>query len=519
MAVLCAGGLAVAIPPEAPAQNATGAPMGISVQASEQLFDTLCALDAAGFKADESTLGDMPARLALRVDLLRLQGPATNAIRSYYSGHPLADQDELLSRYITYGLVIGPPPDFSFQLDEDQLPPEVLSMQDFQPLLAAFYDEAHLGARWKTVEPEYQPLENNYRSIVRGVVVKTNSYLRETIGAQNGRSFTVYVEPLSGNATNFRNFGDEYAVVVGARPSDSATLIQHAYLHFMLDPLVLKDRNDLQSKSELLNIAARAPQLPEEFKTDFVSYVDECVVKAVELRLRELPVAEQENVLRQDDQTGFIMVRPIVDGLEKFEKDNPSMTYYLPDLIAGVDVASEERRLREVRFTMAETATAPATEKPAETTASDKEALLAMGDREIALRDGKSATDTFKKVLATSPNDSHALYGLAVASVLSGHAEESKALFEQVVANAAAAGSNSQSAGAADPSSLAWSHIYLGRIDDLEGSRPLAVREYKAALAVDGAPESARAAAQQGVDQAYAPPGRGSASSGSSQQQ
>ena len=516
LALVCTGLLAVAMPTEAPAQDVASAPAGISIQASEQLFDTLCALDAAGFKADESTLGDMPARLALRIDLLRLQGPAINAIRAYYSGHPLADQDELLSHYITYGLAIGPPPDFSFQLNEDQLPPEALSMQDFQPLLSAFYDEAHLGARWKTVEPEYQTLKNNYNPIVRGIVVKTNSYLREIDAARNGRSFTVYVEPLAGNATNFRNFGDQYAVVVGARPSDSATLIQHAYLHFVLDPLVLKARNNLQSKSELLNIAARAPLLPEEYKTDFVSYVDECVVKAVELRLRELPLAEQENALRQDDQAGFIMVRPLVDGLEKFEKDNPSMTYYFTDLIGGIDVASEERRLREVMFAKAPAPT-PTPEKPAETAASDKDDLLALGDRQIALRDGNAASDTFKKVLVTNPNDSHALYGLAVASVLTGHADESKALFEQVVANSAAAGSNTQGAGAADPSALAWSHIYLGRIDDLEGSRPLAVREYKAALAVDGAPESARVAAQQGVDQAYAPSGRGGA--GGSQQQ
>jgi len=53
---------------------------------------------------------------------------------------------------------------------------------------------------------------------------------------------------------------------------------------------------------------------------------------------------------------------------------------------------------------------------------------------------------------------------------------------------------------------LSWSHVYLGRIHDLEGDRDLAVNEYRAAMAVDGAPESAHAAAQSGVEAAYKTP-------------
>jgi hypothetical protein len=52
---------------------------------------------------------------------------------------------------------------------------------------------------------------------------------------------------------------------------------------------------------------------------------------------------------------------------------------------------------------------------------------------------------------------------------------------------------------------LAWSHVYLGRIFDLEEDRTSAINEYQAALAVVGAPESALVAAQQGVKSAYQP--------------
>src|SRR5271155_4463697 len=49
---------------------------GIAVQSSPQLFATMCALDAAGFNADESTLAEMPSLLALRQELLGFRGPA-----------------------------------------------------------------------------------------------------------------------------------------------------------------------------------------------------------------------------------------------------------------------------------------------------------------------------------------------------------------------------------------------------------------------------------------------------------
>ena len=51
----------------------------------------MCALDAAGFAADESTLSEMPSRLALREAMLKMQGPATEALRQFYRDHLLAD--------------------------------------------------------------------------------------------------------------------------------------------------------------------------------------------------------------------------------------------------------------------------------------------------------------------------------------------------------------------------------------------------------------------------------------------
>jgi predicted TPR repeat methyltransferase len=47
----------------------------------------------------------------------------------------------------------------------------------------------------------------------------------------------------------------------------------------------------------------------------------------------------------------------------------------------------------------------------------------------------------------------------------------------------------------------AWSLIYLGRLSDAAGDRDRAVQNYRAALAVEGASEGARKAAEQGMKQ------------------
>jgi len=486
--------------------NATG----ISVEASPQIFATMCALDAAGFDADESTLAEMPARRALREDLLKMRGPATEAVRQFYRDHALASSTETLSPYMTFALVADLPPSFQLPANRDQIPPSVLTIDGFQQLLASFYLEANLGARWAQIEPESGPVIVRFRSVVRRIVTVSDAYLREIEKPANGRAFTVYVEPLVGARTNFRNSGDHYAIVVGSLSDASVDTIQHAYLHFMLDRFVLRYRPVVDTKRALLNVAARAPQLPVEYHDDFVSLMDECLIKAVELRLRRLSGDRLEAELKKTDESGFILVRPLVAQLQKFEKDAPAMSYYFPGLLTGIDVQAEQKRFQGVTFASVDAAPAPGEQggndaaQPAEL-----ERWITEGNRQIANKDTEAATATFQTALAKYPNDSRVVYGLAIASVLSGQGDRAKYLFEQLVSARSSAPPGAGGAvEAANPSILAWSHVYLGRIHDLQDDRELAVNEYQAALTVDGAPEAARVAAQSGVETAYKPAAR-----------
>ena len=59
---------------------------------------------------------------------------------------------------------------------------------------------------------------------------------------------------------------------------------------------------------------------------------------------------------------------------------------------------------------------------------------------------------------------------------------------------------------ARDPHTVAWSHIYLGRLYDVRPDRRKALQEYQAALAVPGAPADTRAAANTGLKAPFALP-------------
>jgi hypothetical protein len=101
-----------------------------------------------------------------------------------------------------------------------------------------------------------------------------------------------------------------------------------------------------------------------------------------------------------------------------------------------------------------------------------------------------------------------------VASALLGQPDRARELFAKVIAasQAPAAEAGAQP----DAASLSWSHIYLGRMYDVEGKRDLAVLEYRAALAVEGAPETARTAAKRGIETGYQTPSRDKQSDGKS---
>ncbi|HLQ00215.1 MAG TPA: hypothetical protein VK156_03735, partial [Candidatus Limnocylindria bacterium] len=92
-------------------------------------------------------------------------------------------------------------------------------------------------------------------------------------------------------------------------------------------------------------------------------------------------------------------------------------------------------------------------------------------------------------------------------ALLEGNGTKAKQLFAHLVGRATTSSDDppAQEPGVGptatkDPLVLAMSHVYLGRIYDDEGEHDRAAGEYRAAMGVEGAPESARQAAQRALD-------------------
>jgi hypothetical protein len=465
----------------------------------------MCALVAAGFGADAAP--GNPDLAQLRMQLRSLHGPATEALRDYYRQHALGDSGATLSRFITFALIAGPAPKFEPVLRREELPPDVRALDGFSEVLANFYEEAQIELLWRKFGPAYERAASSVREPLGQIVLVCTAYLRELV-RPGVRTFRVYVEPMVGNETNLRNIGDKYVVVMSpAFPSFD--LVRHAFLHYLLDPLPIRYREKLVGEQPLLFVADHAPRLPYEYRTDLTSFFTECFIRAVEFRVRRLPPAQLENEVNRVELDGFVLIRPLLKALSKFESSEPSMSLYFPDLLRSIDVVSEQQRLQSVKFApvsdsepFRERAEGLGAKKEnAGKAAYDLEAELSAAERMIAERDAAGAAEAFERILLKIPGQPRALYGLAVASVLQGDAEHARGLFEQVVAAAHADSPEMRP----EPAVLAWSHIYLGRMHDLEDDREQALQEYRAALAIENASETARSAAQSGIEQAYRP--------------
>src|SRR5437899_4062522 len=479
----------------------TAPPSTVSVDGSEAMFTTMCALVAAGFESNVNSDNWTAFRAQMRERLRQQQGPAVDAVREFYRQHELRDPGATLSRYLWFGLVSGPAPAFQPVLRRNELPPEVIALEGFSEILSNYYQEQRIGAMWRQVQPVYNREVERLHDSVSQVVFVSTGYLREILEPSGPRTFMIVVEPLVGRITNVRNFGDHYALVLSGGEEIPTDVVRHAFLHFLLDPLPLMYPHVIAVKRPLFEKAATAPRLAPELKDDFASYFAECTVRAVELKLKRSSPGEREAAVSRDDEDGYVLVKPLFGVLPKFENSEPSMKLFFPDLVRAIDAGTEAKRLAMVKFAPAQ-AVQPEDEAASEevarrrraaptTVPNDDEVIAALteGERRIAEKNPRAAEASFQKVLTKYPDQARAWYGIGLVAMLDHDAARAKQVFRRLTAG--------EHAAAQDSMVLAWSHVYLARIYDYEGNSEVAKTEYRSALAVQGGPDQARQTAQK----------------------
>ncbi len=476
----------------------------VTVDGSEAMFTTMCALLAAGFEANVSADNWKPVRAQLRERMQHQQGPAVDALREFYKKHELADSGAMLSQYVWFGLVSGPAPKFTPTLRRDELPPEVITLEGFSEILSAYYQEQKIGQLWRQMQPIYNHEIDALHDSVSQIIFVATNYLRELSNPSNPRTFTIIVEPLVGRITNVRNSGDHYSIVLSGAGDVPTDVVRHAYLHFMVDPLPLQYPHVIAVKRPVFEAAASAPRLAADLKDDLPSYFAECLVRAVELKLKRMSPGEREAAIDADDADGYVLVRPLFRVLANFEGSEPAMRLYFPEMVRAIDANAEVKRVQALKFAplesypkssdpTAQEEVARQRKPPPATIPNDAEAIAALteGERRIAEKNPRAAESSFQRVLAKYPDQPRAWYGLGLVALLDHDGERAKEVFGRLTAG--------EHAATQDPLVLTWSHIYLARIYEDEGQREQANTEYRAALDVTGGPEQARQAAQKGL--------------------
>lgn len=472
----------------------------LELETSEALFSTLTALNACGFDFDLANSDPLRAKVRDEVTgAINVSLEASNAreqLCRFYHDKQQPDAARDLAQYVSLALYMKQPPEFGTTIRESDLPPDAYEVLGFIPLLKNFYDAVHLHGIWLKHAADYEKLIDRVHDPVADMVLKTDYYLKLPESSYLGRRYLVYVEPMGApSQVNARNFGSDYYLVITPSASGVTRLeqIRHTYLHFILDTLVHNRANSIKRLDPLLLTVKNAP-MEDSFKNDTSLLVVECLIQAIEARTMTLPNGSKDPValdkarndqVEKEMQQGYVLTRYFYDALVKFEQDPVGLRDNFNAILMGIDVDRERKRAQNVTFS-----TKAAPELIRTSTPKAEPGLLDAAEEKLAAGDADSAHKFAQQALDQQQGDpARATFLLARAAVLQRDMDGAQLLFERTLQMAH------------EPRTVAWSHIYMGRILDMKCERDAAVSHYRSALTfADPAPD-VKAAANKGINE------------------
>ncbi|HEX8816261.1 MAG TPA: hypothetical protein VF753_12235 [Terriglobales bacterium] len=489
---------------KAPAKASEGPPTSgdtqkVALETSETLFTVMTAINACGYDAGLSACD--PIRAQVRAEVANTIQASAEAQETqkimcdFYKDHQQVDAPKTLAEFVSLALFLGNPPDFALKDKEANVPPDVSYLLGFIPLVQKFYTDAGLHAIWLKHQPQYAALSKQYHEPLSKMLFDTEVYLKLPSAGFLGRAFTVYLEPMGDpGQSNAREYATEYVVVLSPAPGSNLKMAQvrHTYLHFLLDPLAMKYPTTVARLQPLLDDVKRSP-MDASFRHDISLLVTECLIRAIEART--LPKgpdteAQQQQLVDRAVAQGFTLTPYFYQALIKFEKDPAGLRNSYADMLNEIDLSKEEKRAMTTTYaTEAEPDVLRASRPPAASP------LLRTAEEKLASGDANGAKTLAQQAIDQKSGDQgQALFILARVAALNRDMPGAQSYFEKALTSTQ------------EPRVIAWSHIYLGRICDLQEDRAAALTHYKAALTASASLPEATAAAQRGIEKPYEPP-------------
>jgi len=471
----------------------------VTLDTNETLFTVLTAINRCGYDAELNASDPLRAEIRSEVEKATQSfdqaKEETDILCKFYQDHLQADASRTLSQYVSLALVLDAPPNFALKVKEADLPPDAMGVAGVVPILPKFYDVAGLHNIWLRHQAEYSALTASYHEPLSKVLFDTEVYLKLPSSGYLGHNFTVYLDPMAApGQTNARNYGSDYYLVIS--PGNTRTLkieqIRHTYLHYLLDPLAAKYPASIDRLKPLLEDVKKAP-MDESFKSDISLLVTESFIRAIEARVsgpRKAPEADRQLAVEQATEQGYVLAPYFYEALIQFEKSPTGLRNAYSDLLVAIDLKKEEKRAAEVKFATRADPEMLGLSRPVQPK------LLVTAEQRLSVGDKDGAKKLAQQALDTKAEDpGRALFILAQVATMNRDMQGARSYFEQALGVAH------------EPKVVAWSHIYLGRIFDLQEDRAAAINHYQLALTASASLPEAKAAAERGLQQPYEPPG------------
>ena len=332
-------------------------------------------------------------------------------VTQYKKRHPKCTDADIVAPFMSMAFTLTPAPELAEPVITTDLPGNLLDVLDFAPLVREFYRRSSIAAKLDDYVKTYRiesdgVLRTSSREMVSELLdylhtrpqlfvtekikietTKSNSKTRieKTEIRTHERHFYIIPEMLApqGNV-NFLNVRDDYYIILPPEKDLSFSEGRRAFLHFVVDPLVLSSTREITALSDWTK-----QRLDEVRKTnpdvspDVILTISRSLAAAVDIRqtqfVRESIAMDQarkkitalktdaekravaaeaeqykrsladEAVLRlsEDYDKGLVLVFYFAGVLRQIEESGFDIAASLGEMLVSFDAAKENRRLSD----------------------------------------------------------------------------------------------------------------------------------------------------------------------------
>jgi hypothetical protein len=545
---------------------------GVKIEPDRRLMVVMASLEAAGMETPLTEKG-AEFRRKLRADLQDLSPDLRQKLKTfidqYKRRHANASQAEMISPFVSMAYTLSPAPDLLDPARATDLPGDLLEVLDFAPLVREFYrrsfntkidgyykdyQTAGDGLRRPAVEMVSQLLEylHTRPQLTYAERVKTNvpsankkKTLEKVEVREHDRRFFIVPELLAAKGTiNFRNVGDDYYTIVPPDTDLNRLEVRHAYLQFVIDPLVASNAKDIATfRAGIKTLLDEQRKQNPNISPDIFLAVSRSLVAAVDSRqsayqkyqtaiqsarqnnskpLSEQTDAQGRKVFKLTEELSLIdnktFAMPTVDDrvaleLSEAYERGAVLAFYFADQLKGLEYSGTDiaGSLRDVILSLD---TSKETNRLAQFAEARKRALLTREellknagsseaiikspvtkklldiDEIIKAKNYTAAETELKQLLGQNPSEPRIYYALGRVSSLSaeGASEEqtkhhllaAKKAYENTILTISKKAVKTDS----DVALLSLSYVAIARIHEFYGETEYAIKIYEAAVKI-----------------------------------